>query len=94
MPDKVSFTMIYDKRTLEMLGGRYKDKFKVGEYVQYRRISRNEKYEASYVTYQGIITDISCIDSGQRPVWYAKIMQNGGVHDLVLLSKIRKIQTN
>ena len=77
-----------------MLGSVYKDKFKIGEYVQYRRISRNENYEASFVTYQGIITDIKCIDQESRPVWYAQVMQNGGVYDLVLLSKIRKLETN
>ena len=77
-----------------MLGSVYKDKFKVGEYVEYRRISRNENYEASFVTYQGIITDIKCIDPESRPVWYAQILQNGGQTDLVLLSKIRKLETN
>jgi len=94
MPVKVSFIMMYNKRMLEMLGGVYKNKFKVGEYVEYRRISRNENYEASFVTYQGIITDIKCIDRESRPVWYAKILQNGGQTDLVLLSKIRKLETN
>ena len=85
---------MYNERMLKMLGSVYKDKFKVGEYAEYRRISRNENYEASTVTYQGIITDIKCIDSGSRPVWYAQILQNGGIHDLVLLSKIRKLETN
>ena len=83
--------MMYNER---MLGGEYKDKFEVGQYVEYRRMSRDENYMASIKTYQGIITDIKCIDSGSRPVWYAQIMQNGGITDLILLSKIRKIETN
>ncbi len=94
MLDKVVSIMMYNERTLKMLGSKYKDKFELGQYVEYRRICRNENYEASFVTYQGIITNIECIDSGSRPVWYATILQNGGIIDLVLLSKIRKIQTN
>jgi len=94
MPVKASSIMRSSKRVFNMLGSVYKDKFKIGEYVQYRRISRNENYEASFVTYQGIITDIKCIDPESRPVWYAQILQNGGQTDLVLLSKIRKLETN
>ena len=86
--------MKLDHRVYRMLGSKYKDKFEIGEYVEYRRISRNENYEASFVTYQGIITDIKCINPESRPVWYAQIMQNGGQIDLVLLSKIRKLETN
>ena len=90
---KVNFTMTRNKE-IELLGAKYKDKFEVGEYVQYRRICRNQDYEVSVKTYNGIITGIKCIDSGSRPVWYAQIMQNGGNMDLILLSKIRKIETN
>lgn len=86
--------MIFNFEECRLLGGQYKDKFKIGQYVEYRRISRNENYEESIVIYQGIITGIKCIDSGSRPVWYAQIMQNGGNTDLILLSKIRKIETN
>ncbi len=85
---------MFNHKVFKMLGGKYKDKFDIGQYVEYRRISRDENYEATFVTYQGIITDIKCVDSGSRPVWYAVIMKNGGETDLILLSKIRKLETN
>ena len=94
MPAKVNFIMMFNHKVFKVLGGKYKDKFDVGQYVEYRRICRNENYEATIMTYQGIITDILAVDSGGRPIWYAKIMQNGGTTDLILLSKIRKIETN
>ena len=75
---KANSIMMYEERMLEMLGGKYKDKFQVGQYVEYRRISRDENYMASIKTYQGIITDIKCIESGSRPVWYAVILKNSG----------------
>jgi hypothetical protein len=86
--------MILNYKGFKLLGGKYKDKFEVGQYVEYRRMSRNENYMASIKTYRGIITDIRCVDSGSRPVWYAQIMINGGKTDLILLSKIRKVETN
>ena len=85
---------MFNHKVFKMLGGKYKDKFDIGQYVEYRRICRDENYEATFVTYQGIITDIKCVDSGSRPVWYAVIMKNGGETDLILLSKIRKLETN
>jgi hypothetical protein len=77
-----------------MLGSVYKDKFQVGEYVEWRRICRNENYEESVKIYQGIITSIIAVDVGSRNVWYAKVLKNGGQEETVLLSKIRKLQTN
>lgn len=77
-----------------MLGSVYKDKFEVGEYVEWRRICRNENYEESVKIYQGIITSIIAVDVGSRNVWYAKVLKNGGQEETVLLSKIRKLQTN
>ena len=77
-----------------MLGSVYKDKFQVGEYVEWRRICRNENYEESVKIYQGIITSIIAVDVGSRNVWYAKVLKNGGKEETVLLSKIRKLQTN
>lgn len=77
-----------------MLGGKYKDKFEVGQYVEWRRICRNEKYEESVNIYQGIISDLKAVDVGGRIVWYADVLANNGSKQLVLLSKIRKIQTN
>ena len=77
-----------------VLGGKYKDLFKVGDYVEWRKIRRNENYEESVVYYQGIITGLRTVDVGGRDVWYADIMKNGGTTDLVLISKIRKIETN
>ena len=91
---KANFTMMYDHKEFRLLGGKYKDKFKIGQYVQYRRISRNENYEESVKTYQGIITNLRTVDVGGRNVWYADVMKNGGEVDLILLSKIRIIETN
>ena len=77
-----------------MLGELYKKKFKVGQYVEWRKICRNENYEESIKTYQGIIINLRPVDVGGRSVWYADVMRNGGEIDLILLSQIRKIQTN
>ena len=77
-----------------MLGEKYKNKFKIGQYVEWRQICRDEDYEEFVKLYQGIITNLRTIDVGGRTVWYADIMRNGGQPDLVLLSKIRKIETN
>ena len=86
--------MILNHKGFALLGGKYKDKFKIGQYVEYRRICRNENYEESTKLYQGIIIDFKAVDLGGRVVWYADIMKNGGKKDLVLLSKIRKVETN
>ncbi len=103
MQVKVLSIMKFDERMiLELLndegeivlGGKYKDLFKVGDYVEWRKIRRNENYEESVVYYQGIITGLRTVDVGGRDVWYADVMKNGGTTDLVLISKIRKIETN
>jgi len=77
-----------------MLGGQYKDKFEIGEYVQWRSICRNENYEETIKIYQGIITSLRSVDVGGRVVWYADVLKNGGGNSLVLISKIRKLETN
>ena len=77
-----------------MLGSMYKDKFKAGDYVEWRAICRDENYEANVKIYQGLITSVFPVDVGSRDVWYAKVMRNGGLEEMVLLSKIRKIETN
>jgi len=77
-----------------VLGGQFKDKFKVGDYVEWRRICRNENYEEIITYHQGIITNLRPITVGGRDVWYADVMKNGGQQDLVLLSRITKIETN
>lgn len=103
MQEKVLSTMKFDERMIlellndegEMvLGGKYKDLFKIGDYIEWRKIRRNENYEETVVYYQGIITGLRTIDVGGRDVWYADVMKNGGTTDLVLISKIRKIETN
>ena len=91
---KVDFTMIFSYKEFKLLGGKYKDKFEVGQYVEWRRICRNENYEESVNVYQGIISDLKAVDVGGRIVWYADVLANNGSKQLVLLSKIRKIQTN
>ena len=77
-----------------MLGSVYKDKFKTGDYVEWRVICRNENYEETVKLYQGIIKSIFAVDVGSRNVFYAKVLKNGGSEEIVLLSKIRKIETN
>lgn len=103
MQDKALFTMKYSEEILikmikkegdKVLGGQYKDKFEVGDYIQWRNINRNENYEETIVYRQGIITNLRPIDVGGRIVWYADVMENGGSSYLVLLSKITKIETN
>ena len=77
-----------------MLGSLYKNKFKTGDYVEWRAICRNENYEETVKIYQGIITSVFPVDVGSRNVFYAKVIRNGGSEEIVLLSKIRKIETN
>ena len=86
--------MIIDHKVFKVLGGKYKDKFEVGQYVQWRRISRNENYEESVKIYHGLISDLRAVDVGGRVVWYADIIANDGSKQLVLISKIRKVETN
>jgi hypothetical protein len=91
---KVNFIMMFKQKEFKLLGGKYKDKFEIGQYVEYRRICRNENYEETVKSYQGVIINLRTVDTGGRVVWYADIMKNGGEIDLILLSKIRKIETN
>jgi len=77
-----------------LLGGQYKDKFKIGQYVEWRSICRNENYEETVKTHQGLITNLRSVDVGGRTVWYAVVLKNGGETSLVLISKIRKLETN
>tara|TARA_A100001391_G_scaffold142084_1_gene99912 strand:- start:319 stop:552 length:234 start_codon:yes stop_codon:yes gene_type:complete len=77
-----------------LLGNEYAGKFKVGQYIEWRKICRNENYEANVKTYQGIILSILAVDVGSRNVWYAKVMKNGGKEEMILLSQIKEIETN
>ena len=94
MQGRVNFIMMFNRKEFKLLGGKFKDKFEIGQYIEYRRISRNENYEESIKTYQGIIIGLRTVDVGGRNVWYADVMKNGGETDLILLSQIRKIETN
>jgi len=77
-----------------MLGSMYKSKFKTGDYVEWRAICRDKNYEEIVKVYQGIIKSVFPVDVGSRNVYYAKVIRNGGFEEIVLLSKIRKVQTN
>ena len=77
-----------------MLAELYRGKFSVGEYVRWRSICRNENYEELVQLHEGIIIKLRPITVGGRSVWYADVMENGGREHLVLLSKIRKVETN
>jgi len=94
MPDKVNFIMILKTKDFKMLGGLYKDIYSVGDYVEWRRICRDEDYEETVKLYYGLITNLRAVDVGGRNVWYADVLSNNGRKDLVLLSKIRKMETN
>jgi hypothetical protein len=72
----------------------YKDKFKTGDYVEWRSLCRDKNYEETIKIYQGIIKCVFPVDVGSRNVFYAKVIKNGGNEEVVLLSKIRKIETN
>jgi hypothetical protein len=91
--DKILLDLINNKGEI-MLGEKFRDKFKVGDYVEWRRICRNENYEESVSYHQGIIVKLRTVVVGGRDVWYADVMQNGGQQDLVLLSRITKVETN
>ncbi len=86
--------MMFKHEGYKVLGKPYKDIYKVGQYVEWRKICRDENYEESVKTYHGIITNLRTVDVGGRNVWYADVMKNGGETDLILLSQIRKIETN
>ena len=91
---KANFIMTSDNKEEKLLGGLYVDKFKIGQYVEWRSIIRDKNYEETVKTHQGLITDVIAVDVGSRDVWYAKVLRNDGKEDLILLSKIRKIETN
>jgi len=91
---KVNFTMILNHKVFKLLGGKYKDKFELGQYVEWRRICRDQNYEESVRIYHGLISDFVAADVGGRIVWYADVIANNGKKQLVLLSKIRKVETN
>ena len=94
MPVKANFTMIHSAKGLEMLGDKYKNIFSVGDYVKWRKICRNENYEETVKLCYGLITNLRSVDVGGRNVWYAKVLRNDGKEQLVLLSKIRRMETN
>jgi len=91
---KASFTMMSNIKKTISFGESYKNKLEVGQYIEWRVICRNKNYEEKVKTYQGIIIGLRTVDVGGRDVWYADVMKNGGETDLILVSKIRKIETN
>ena len=103
MLGKVPFIMMFDddwnysyldSEGINMLGKSYLTGFSIGEYVEWRRLTRNENYEENVTFHQGIITQMKATDMGGRMVYYAEVMENGGSTYWVLLSKIRKVETN
>ena len=87
--------MIYlQNEGISMLGKSYLTGFDVGEYVEWRKMSRNENYEEVISIHQGLIVQIKATDMGGRMVYYAEVMENGGKTYWILLSKIRKLETN
>ena len=82
------------QKVIKMLGKLYLSKFEVGEYVEWRKICRDKNYEESVSLYQGLVLDLLPVDLGGRTVWYAKVLENGGKPELILVSKIRKVETN
>jgi len=85
---------MFNRKGYKLLGCRYKGIFSVGEYIEWRRIVRDRDYEAKVSQHYGIIIDLLSVDTGGRDVWYAKVMENGGLIHLILLSQIRKKETN
>ena len=85
---------MFNHKVFKVLGGKYKDKFEVGQYVQWRKICRNENYEETVKVYYGLISNLRAVDVGGRVVWYADIIGNDGSRHLELISKIRKVETN
>ena len=83
-----------NQKVIKMLGKSYLSNFKIGEYVEWRRICRDENYEESVSLYQGLVLDLLPVEMGGRTVWYAKVLENGGKAELILMSKIRKVETN
>ena len=79
---------------MDMLGKSYLTGFEVGEYVEWRKMTRNENYEETISIHQGIIMQIRGTKMGGRMVYYAEVMENGGNQYWILLSKIRKVETN
>ena len=91
----LGWAMVYLKNEgIDMLGKSYLTGFDVGEYVEWRKMVRNENYEEAVSIHQGIIMNIKATDMGGRMVYYAEVMENGGPTYWILLSKIRKVETN
>ena len=89
------WAMLYLKNEgINMLGKSYITGFDVGDYVEWRKLTRNENYEEDVTFHQGIIVQVKATDMGGRMVYYAEVMENGGQTYWVLVSKIRKIETN
>lgn len=78
------------------LGDAYLNKFKVGDYVKWRTIVRDDNYEANFVEYRGLVIKIYEVrNQFTRPVHCAKILENTtGKTYSVLLHKIEKVETN
>lgn len=90
-----AWEMIYlQNEGINMLGKSYLTGFDVGEYVEWRKMTRDENYEEVISIHQGLIVQIKATDMGGRMVYYAEVMENGGKTYWILLSKIRKIETN
>lgn len=78
------------------LGDAYLNKVKVGDYVKWRSIVRDQNYEENIVEYRGLIIKIyKVVNQFTRPVHCAKILENkSGKTYTVLLHKIEKVETN
>lgn len=75
------------------LGESYVGKFKIGDYVRWRKLSANEN--RYYDEYHGIIVDLIYYKDEIRPVHYAKILENKTAQTFyVVLSCLTKIETN
>lgn len=86
------WAMLYMKNEgIDMLGKSYITGFDVGDYVEWRKLTRNENYEEDVSLHQGIIMQVKATDMGGRMVYYAEVMENGGQIYWVLVSKIRKL---
>ena len=91
---KANSIMMFNHKVFKVLGGKYKDKFEIGQYVEWRKICRDANYEENVKIYYGLITGLRAVDVGGRVVWYADIVANDGSKHLELISKIRKVETN
>jgi hypothetical protein len=93
--DGYDWELIYlQNEGINMLGKSYLTGFDIGEYVEWRTLVRNEDYEEIVRHKQGIIMQLKATDMSGRMVYYAEVMENGGRTYWILLSKIRKVETN